>query len=586
MKTILMKTIILIITQFLYIQRINGIIGYDCGTSNFNVTTVSLLEIEECNIPLMEPHVEETNIQLLQLAKFDTIHVIQCKISISRTIYYCGMHSHIATVTNAQAEYIIDTTVDQCKNMHKTGTLIINVNNVINGLKVNHTTSRPITFAGSATTDGQCFGTQYSDPYGTWQNVVVQGIITISLNSHQAITNIETNQIHLKTGTTCQYSDGNCIDIEGKYTFWETILNDYCKFNHYDVLYEGKANKMVSNVDKNLQIIYSLLTKDVTFALTQMGEELLCGYTLAIHAPDDFAYQIMKGPGYMAVISGEVVHIIKCTPVDVKYRQTQECYQQLPVTKGNETYFLAPRTHILFKTGTQTTCSRIIPTMYLLNDGWYRITPILEYSKSPAIIKPNSKPTWQYNDPGPLAASGIYTNSELENLRDQIMFPAERNGILNTMARGKIWGTFLSIGNASAGVIGLYFCIRTTKLIVDTIIHGYALHTIYGWSIYLIGALWDSVTNLLLHLARGTTRKEKDQTSLGQESSEATKTQAILTQATLTQVITENENSETNTLHSQQHTSNIICSAPEIEIKDIKNKTVIHNEIQNLYPRL
>ncbi|XP_071572624.1 uncharacterized protein [Temnothorax nylanderi] len=449
---------------------------------------------------------------------------------------------------------------------------------------------------------------------------------------------------------------------------------------------------MVSDVDKNLQIIYSLSTKDVTFALTQMGEELLCGYTLiktehpklvileikkgesfahkrrisvenldifayvnskfiyvekhirtqmnrlytdvltqrcnlerqvmknalslAIHAPDDFAYQIMKGPGYMAVISGEVVHIIKCTPVDVKYQQTQECYQQLPVSKGNETYFLAPRTHILFKTGTQTTCSRIIPTMYLLNDGWYRITPILEYSKSPAIMKPNNKPTWQYNDPGPLAASGIYTNNELENLRDQIMFPAERNGILNTMARGvkgepvltqgislshlldenslekitentwkKIWGTFLSIGNASAGVIGLYFCIRTTKLIVDTIIHGYALHTIYGWSIYLIGALleWDSVTNLLLHLARGTTRKEKNQTSF---SSETTKTQATLTQETLTQVITENENSETNTLHSQQHTSNNICSAPEIEIKDIKNKTVIHNEIQNLYPRL
>ncbi|XP_071653561.1 uncharacterized protein [Temnothorax longispinosus] len=678
-----MKMIIPIITLFLNIQPIYGIIGYDCGTSNFNVTTVSLLEIEECNIPLIEPHIEETNIQLLQLAKFDTINVIQCKISISRTIYYCGMHSHIATVTNAQAEYIIVSTIDQCKNMHKTGTLIINVNNVINGLKVNHTTSRPITFAGSVTTDGQCFGTQYSDPYGTWQNVVVQGIITISLNSHQAVTNIETNQIHLKTGTTCQYSDGNCIDIEGKYTFWETIPNDYCKFNHYDILYEGKANKMISDVDKNLQIIYSLSTKDVTFALTQMGEELLCGYTLiktehpklvileikkgesfahkrrlsvenldifayinskfvyvekhirtqmnrlytdvltqrcnlerqvmknaltlAIHAPDDFAYQIMKGSGYMAVISGEAVHIIKCTPVDIKYRHTQECYQQLPVLKGNESYFLAPRTHILFKTGTQTTCSRIIPTMYLLNDGWYRITPILEFSKPPTIMKPNNKPTWQYNDPGPLAASGIYTNNELENLRDQIMFPAERNGILNTMARGvkgepvqaqgislshlldenslekitenawkKIWGTFLSIGNASAGVIGLYFCIRTIKLIMDTIIHGYALHTIYGWSIYLIGALWDSVTNLLLHLARGTTLKEKDQISPKQE----------LPEATLTHIITENENLETNTLHSQQHTNKIICSAPETKIKEIKNETVIHNETQSLYPRL
>ena len=91
------------------------------------------------------------------------------------------------------------------------------------------------------------------------------------------------------------------------------------------------------------------------------------------------------------------------------------------------------------------------------------------------------------------------------------MFPAQKNGILNTMARGtkgepivsqgislsylldessiqkitentwkKIWGNFISFGNASAGIIGIYFCIRTVKLIIDTIIHGYGIHTIYG----------------------------------------------------------------------------------------------------------
>lgn len=70
----------------------------------------------------------------------------------------------------------------------------------------------------------------------------------------------------------------------------------------------------------------------------------------------------------MAVIFGEVVHIIKCTSVEVKIRHEKECYQQLPELKGNETYFLIPRTHILFKTGIQITCNRIIPPMYLLNN--------------------------------------------------------------------------------------------------------------------------------------------------------------------------------------------------------------------------
>lgn len=38
--------------------------------------------------------------------------------------------------------------------------------------------------------------------------------------------------------------------------------------------------------------------------------------------------------------------------------------------------------------------------------------------------------------------------------------------------------------------------------------HGYALHSIYGWSVYLIGAIWDSITNLLIHLSHKPTEKE------------------------------------------------------------------------------
>jgi len=76
--------------------------------------------------------------------------------------------------------------------MHKIKTLIINVNNVINELRVNQT-SRPIIFTGSVTTDGKCSGTQYSDSYGSWQNVVVQGIITVILTSYRAMTNNKSN---------------------------------------------------------------------------------------------------------------------------------------------------------------------------------------------------------------------------------------------------------------------------------------------------------------------------------------------------------------------------------------------------------
>jgi len=56
----------------------------------------------------------------------------------------------------------------------------------------------------------------------------------------------------------------------------------------------------------------------------------------------------MKELEYMAIISEEIVHIIKCTPVDVKIQYVQECFK-FPIQKGNETYFLFSRTHILIK---------------------------------------------------------------------------------------------------------------------------------------------------------------------------------------------------------------------------------------------
>ncbi|KYN50012.1 hypothetical protein ALC62_00039, partial [Cyphomyrmex costatus] len=46
---------------------------------------------------------------------------------------------------------------------------------------------------------------------------------------------------------------------------------------------------------------------------------------------------------------------------------------------------------------------------------------------------------------------------------------------------------------------------------IDTIIHGYAIHTIYGWSLHLLAAFWDSVTNLLIHLSQKPKKRKTSQ---------------------------------------------------------------------------
>ena len=104
--------------------------------------------------------------------------------------------------------------------------------------------------------------------------------------------------------------------------------------------------------------------------------------------------------------------------------------------KSNETQFLSPRTHILTTTGTQTTCNPFLPSMYQVGELWYKISPNSIQSVPPEIMQPLKEPTWKYTNPAFLAISGIYLQSDLDRLRDHIMFPAEKPMVLNSLARG------------------------------------------------------------------------------------------------------------------------------------------------------
>lgn len=45
---------------------------------------------------------------------------------------------------------------------------------------------------------------------------------------------------------------------------------------------------------------------------------LLNALSLYSIAPDEMAFRIMKAPGFSAIAAGEVIHLIKCIPVDCK----------------------------------------------------------------------------------------------------------------------------------------------------------------------------------------------------------------------------------------------------------------------------
>lgn len=377
-----------------------GLIGYDCTGATLNITTVSLLEVGGCDIPRQEVDESSVYIQLLQINQYSSIHVRQCKVEIHRVIRRCGMWSHGMDVPNGEYSYVDSISRDVCTDMYREGRIKIGQTE-ITGIKTNGTTRRPVSIAGTITANSECEGVYYSDPYGNWEKVYVVGDVKITLRDYTADVDVETNKVHLRSGTKCELNEGRCIDIDGGNTYWEPYPEDSCNGKRYGVLYEGSA---ILTTDRNTdfkQTVYSLMEGTVIFALTARDRSVVCGYTLihtehpkllvvetnrenpfvkkdalsianldlfayvnskfvyvekyirkqikqmyndilvqrcnlerqvlentiglAKQTPDEFAYNIMKGPGYMAALAGEVAHIVKCIALETKVRETKEC---------------------------------------------------------------------------------------------------------------------------------------------------------------------------------------------------------------------------------------------------------------------
>ena len=111
-----------------------------------------------------------------------------------------------------------------------------------------------------------------------------------------------------------------------------------------------------------------------------------------------------------------------------------QCYLQLPIHKGNETLFLTPSYSYNDRKRNRNKLQYFSTTNLLFIDACYKLYPNLTESLPPSIMKPTTKTTWKCTNPASPATSGIYTQADLDKLRDHIMFCAEKPNVLNSIA--------------------------------------------------------------------------------------------------------------------------------------------------------
>ena len=203
-----------------------SIIAFDCAQQYNNISTFSLIDIGECHVA-MNPkvQVEKTKIALVQLNDYAKVHVKICKVEVTREIAYCDAawykRTRITGVEGGKVSYIEHVTRMQCDTMHNTLSFHFRNQILVPDLRPNNSRSIPVQLAGHRGDKGaSCINGYYSDPYGTWTEVIVDGWIKVTIEDYKATVDIDNNNVILNTGVKCKLNSEHCIDLYGGFVFW------------------------------------------------------------------------------------------------------------------------------------------------------------------------------------------------------------------------------------------------------------------------------------------------------------------------------------------------------------------------------
>lgn len=253
-------------------------IAYECGGVESNYTSVSLVNVGECNFEPVLLDESEITIQLLQPRARASVNARACKVEVNYVVYYCGMHSHNSIVKGGIVSKVLSISKSQCEDMHRERSASF-YGTRVSGLEMNDTVTTPVNFAGWTSWDGACDGAEFVDGGHNWGKVVATGTIKVSLYEFQGSINLEDREIRFPSGSVCSLDSARCVDNDHGPTFWDAYTSSDCQRDSFHVLYRGLATRarvQGKRNDADPVVVYSVTTGQNVFTLTSDNLKPFC----------------------------------------------------------------------------------------------------------------------------------------------------------------------------------------------------------------------------------------------------------------------------------------------------------------------
>lgn len=259
-------------------MEIQCFIAYDCNHDNLNVTKISLSSAKDCKLNDVNLNEELVEIEVIQVDNTKMVHVFQCKINIIQTIHICGyLRYYSKQVAGGLRSYIEKPTAEQCLRMHKTKMYSFSSSGGIE-LQRNASSTGSRVLIGSLGNDGSCTGGKYSYKGATYEDAVVQQAIEVTLTDYYVVAMPSENTIVLRSGISCSYKEGECMDNEAGFTMWDFDPKPSCMIENYNAIFQGPGNRtypLDNAIDKQ---IYTIHAEGVLMSLRTIKRVSACGY--------------------------------------------------------------------------------------------------------------------------------------------------------------------------------------------------------------------------------------------------------------------------------------------------------------------